>query len=62
MNNEFLAEIFSSEAFQNDYNSFLTQLEDTLKSDNKRKTDKLISHIMELVNKKKIKVHELRLI
>jgi len=57
MNNEFLAQIFSSEAFKSDYETFMTELDDTLNADNNRKMDKLVTQIEGLIKRKAL--HEI---
>jgi len=59
MNNDFLAEMFSSVSFREDYTSFLPHLEETLSLDKNRKAEKLITHIIELINKNKLEVRRI---
>lgn len=54
MNNSFLNQIFSSDEFKNDFETFISDLDDMLRSENERKSSKLVSQIEQLVKKKKI--------
>mmetsp|Transcript_5750 Transcript_5750/g.4940 ORF Transcript_5750/g.4940 Transcript_5750/m.4940 type:complete len:268 (-) Transcript_5750:1224-2027(-) len=55
MNNDFLADLFSSEAFRNDYDAFLNHLDETLVQDNKRKIEKYVEYIEKLTKKNRTK-------
>ena len=55
MNTTFINEVFASEEFCKDYQSYLKHFEDILEADNKNKIDRLATYIEECIRKRKIK-------
>ena len=56
MNSSFINDVFASEAFYNDYQKYLEDLDEILEDDNNKKIDRLVCFIEECIRGQKIQV------
>jgi len=56
MNSSFINEVFSSEEFKRDYQTYLEDLDEILEADNNGKIERFVYFIEDCIKKKRIQV------